>query len=380
MLQERSHKLKQITMKPLWFLPLLLLLLSSCKNEREEQLKRDIVGEWKFVSEEQVPGCSDSELLPPPPPGQNITGYGFYADGLCEYKPGFHTIQTLNDAPVIGYEGKKCSYVISEDSLKIIRESGQVWYSYKVEHYNKDTLYLKKDNSIVIKMARLHYVVQPSGHYDAIEVVSPFGNVKINNNGNVLYEANAITGREGYLTGNITKQKYSELERDFLKINVKALNTSYSSMASEGDVTKVKLIRNGKIVTQIRDFGQSSPAELQWAYRNLIYLFVDKSLTPYATNFPKMLGYDAYYYAGKRRCQLYWDEKFRLVQALNKAKEVRVSFVPKYRLTYGFSMLDTYMNTDGRYYELPPEEGGKTLDLGYDFIERNGLKLSAFSD
>jgi hypothetical protein len=35
-------------MKSICLIPLLLLLF-SCKNEKEEQLKRDIVGEWEFV-------------------------------------------------------------------------------------------------------------------------------------------------------------------------------------------------------------------------------------------------------------------------------------------------------------------------------------------
>ncbi|MFP9114813.1 DUF6438 domain-containing protein [Flavobacterium sp. RHBU_3] len=357
-------------MKTLYFLPLLLLFF-SCKNEKEEQLKRDIVGEWKFVSGYIETACRDS-VLSPPPPGLSVLGYGFYENGVCEYKHGFQIIHTLNDRIVVGYDGKKCTYTIGADSLKIVLGSGKVWQAYKIEYLKGDMLSLRVNSCEVVKMARMHYAINPAEHYDAIEVISSLGRMKIDSKGNVLYKANSITGSEGYLQGNVTKEKYSQFERDFLKANVVSLDTFYASKASDGATAIVSFIRNGKTVKKVQDDEQSSPAEFQWAYRNLIYLFTDKNLKPYRSKYPEMTEWGVIFSEGEKEYILMWLEQYTLVTGLDKAKTVTITFNSKYKMQYGHE--HKMVITDGRYYKFPPEDGSKTLDLGYNFIERNGLE------
>lgn len=343
-------------------------------------MKRDIVGEWKFVSEDVESPCSDSDF-PPPPPGRNILGYGFYKGGLCEYKPGFQTMHTLNGKPAVGYEGKKCSYIISADSLKIIRNPGKVWHSYKIEQLKGDTLFLKADSCVVTKMVRIHYTIDPSEYYTAIEVVSTLGKVKVDEEGNVLYKTNRITGREGYLEGNISRERYRELERDFLKANITSLDMSYSSTASDGAIAMVSFFKDGKIIKRIEDYGLSSPPEFQWACRSLIYLFVDKNLKSYTTTYPEIAGWDVRFVQEQKELYLSWTDEYKLITAFDKAVQTEQHFRPVYNVFYGFPKpKQKCIQTDGRYYKFPPEDGGKTLDLGYNFIEKNGLKLTVNSD
>lgn len=360
-------------MKPHHLIPLLLLLF-SCKNEREEQLKRDIVGEWKFVSAQKDSGCLNVDE-PPALPGRNMLGYGFYKDGLCEYKPGFQIMFTLNGKPAVGYEGKKCSYVISADSLKIMRNSGKVFQAYKIEYLKGDTLLLRSNSFTGIKMERMHYTIDPSEHYTSIEVVSTLGRVKIDDEGNVLYKTNRITGREGYLKGNISRKRYRELERDFLKANITSLDMLYYSTASDGAIAVVSFLKDGKIIKRIEDYGLSSPPEFQWAYRSLIYLFVDKNLKPYATKYPEIAEWNVHVVKEQKELCLSWIDEYKLITAFDKAVQTEQHFSPVYNVFYGFPKpKQKCIQTDGRYYKFPPEAGGKTLDLGYNFIERNNLE------
>jgi hypothetical protein len=52
-----------------------------------------------------------------------------------------------------------------------------------------------------------------------------------------------------------------------------------------------------------------------------------------------------------------------------QAQAADVKFEPLYQLNY---LEGQSVQTDGRYYKF--EAGGKTLDVGYNFIERNNLE------
>lgn len=67
---------------------LIVFILFSCKKNKDEQLKKDILGEWTYIKTEdqRKPKKSNNSHTPPPPTilGNHVQGYIFSENNLCE--------------------------------------------------------------------------------------------------------------------------------------------------------------------------------------------------------------------------------------------------------------------------------------------------------
>ncbi|MFP9099664.1 DUF6438 domain-containing protein [Flavobacterium sp. RHBU_24] len=366
-------------MKPFYLLPFLLLLL-SCENEREAQIKRDIVGEWKYIEDFDSIPYTDS-LLPPPPPLDVMYDFSVLDDTTYLDKSGYWKKNENEPGGLIYYSGRKTKYKIKDSMLMVFNPVEKNWYFEKIYSLNGDTLIYKLEAKKYRRFTRQHYKINPNEKYDAIIVSAspcfgscPIADVRIDRNGTVTYQGSYNNLKNGNFTATISAKDYLALEREFKKAGIDSLETYYAATHTDDQTITVTFIKDGKIYRTISDYGFQSPSELRSACNQARFLYQQLELKEAALPYPDLrqgyVGFDK----SNKSCVLEMSEQFFLVTELEKAKPVRHVFNGKFIFQFGKYGHKKFIVTDGRYYKLPPEDGGETLDLGYNFIERNGLE------
>ncbi len=312
-----------------------------------------------------------------------MRGYQFYNNGSCEDKVGYIYIDETN-----GYENRKIHYLgnitkykIEEDTFKIFNLESKRWATIKITSIEKDTLTLQLDDSLYSKYSREYYKIDPTEKYDRIIVSSsgcygscPVESFSLDRYGNVMYKGLSFTDNTGLFNSQIPKEEYLKIENWFKKASIDRLDTDYSANHTDDETVSVTFIKINRIYKTIYDYGHESPLEFQWAYTPVRYLDENLELKLFANN---MLYIPVRIYQFEtitETCSLNQSESFLLITELVGSKETSVKFKPEYSFRY-LTNNDTkqIIETDGRYYRVTDQIGTKTVDLGYNFLERNNL-------
>lgn len=360
---------------------LTILALFSCKSEKEQQLEKDIVGEWTYIRTLDIrkPNAND-ELLPPPPPfRRNTSGYIFNEDKSCENKLGYYKRIEGNEREErkIIYLGNKTKYKIEYDSLKIFNLLDNSWQSQKIFSITNDTLTIQTSDSLFAKYVRIKYQLKPNETYDKIIVSSsgcygacPILDISIDKNGNVIYLGKRYNTQNGFFTSKISKVEYQNIETNFKKAEIKNLKDSYQANRTDDETVTITFVKNDKIVKSITDYGRQAPAELIWAYSPVRFLYQQinlKPLKPEITNFPK---WSISFETNQKICNLTKSESFYLLTEIFKGKEVVQKFDSKYKIEFwNDNDKKEILFTDGRIFKFT----NKTIDIGYNFLTENNL-------
>ena len=130
----------------------------------QQQLEKDIVGEWTFTKtiDNRKPNKEDN-YPSPPPVGKSTEGYIFYQNSNCENKSGYFITIERNEREnrKTFYLGNKTKYKIEEDSLMIFDISDSTWESQKILSIVDDTLTIQNSDSIFSKFIRTKYKLNP---------------------------------------------------------------------------------------------------------------------------------------------------------------------------------------------------------------------------
>ena len=360
---------------------LTILTLFSCKSKKEQQLEKDIVGEWIYIRTQDIrkPNTND-ELLPPPPPfGRNTSGYIFNDDKSCENKLGyFKRIEgKRREERKTIYLGNKTQYKIEEDSLKIYNLLDSSWQSQKIFSIIEDTLTIQTSDSLFEKYARIKYKLNRNETYDKIIVSSsgcfgacPILDISIDKNGNVIYFGERFNTQNGLFTSKISKEEYQNIETTFKKAEINNLKDSYQANWTDDEAVTITFVKNDKIIKSITDYGRQAPTELIWAYTPVRFLYQQinlKPLKPEITNFPK---WSISFETAQKICNLTKSESFYLLTEIIKGKEVAQKFDSKYKIEFwNDNDKKEIIFTDGRIFKFT----NKTIDIGYNFLTENNL-------
>lgn len=371
-----------------------VLFLTSCKTEREEGYKKAICGEWIFV---RVGSDNDSinearkkgkNLLEPPPSlceNKNFRkGYIFYSNNSCEDKRGYfkriNTKSRENGRTL--FLGTDTKYKVEDDSLKIFDLSDSIWRGVKIRSITSDTLTLEIKDTIFFKYAKTNYKIDKDQTFDMIIVSTsacfgscPISSTCIDKFGNFIFYGQAYTTKNGLYISKISQDLYHRIEMNFKKANIDKLDENYSANWTDDQTVSVMFIKDNKIYKTISDYGRQAPRELYWAYTQLSYLYQRLDLKPFIFNTPEPVSiYPASFETNGKICDLTRPERFNFITELNKGKVLNHEFEKKYILKY-WDAKDSLRSifTDGRYYQLGNNGNSITIDLGFNFLQRNNI-------
>lgn len=361
------------------------MLLLSCKNEKEEQLKHAIVGEWRFVA--IIDSAKHTEPDSLVERTYLISDFELRRDGAYTEKSGFWDVTNKSGKKVLKYYGWDARYEIESDSLFVQIPFRTKRRAIKIHSLIRDSLVCEFDTKKYTVFKRQHYRLSPKEQYDAIEVFTTtifgeqdFESVAITRAGDVYLEGGDNRKSSDDFTASISPEDFLKLQDGFKKAGIDSLKKSYSDENSDAATVMVNFIKNGHIYKTITDYDAQSPREFKDAYNHVRFLYQTLKLEKTQINYSEFARCDVTFHTpGKKSVQLNFNQKDIFIKGLAQAKPSNHMFKPKYRAMYGYFKKDKSLETDGRYYRFPSEDGGKTLDLGYDFIERNELKLSAVS-
>lgn len=353
--------------------------ISACNKDHE--YRKLIIGEWKFYKsidlEKEKTKTNGIQLADPPDLSEKLEGYSFSENGNCEYKEGYIDRYQYNDKNI--YLGRNTQYKIENDSLIIYDLIEKRWKGRKIISLKKDTLLLKKDDSKIEKYLKMNYqinyeysfdelVVSTSGCYGTCPVLS----ININKNGMVYIDADRYNTIEGHFIANASNSIFERIQLDFLKARYYELEDNYAANWNDMETITISFIKNGRIVKTIIDYGRQGPAELNWAYTYVRYLYQSLNLEKWkkATDVNFIFNHDLE--KGDSTLWLNESESFYLFKELQTKPKSTTRFNPIYKIKYRNGKDETkIMQSDGRYFKLA--DHSTTIDIGYNFFKDNKL-------
>ncbi|MFC5875563.1 DUF6438 domain-containing protein [Chryseobacterium arachidis] len=363
---------------------LLILFTVSCNSSK----KQNIVGEW--ILEEKKDQETDE---PPMPFARDPQIFIFNQDGTYINKNGyFKRIENAKwDENKTLYLGEKTQYKIKDDSLLIFNLIENKFESNKILQITKSKIVLElKDKSLItlISTKSKQYkntpidkiVVSKSACYGSC----PINSTIIDVNGDFLFYGERYNLKNGFfkseVSSNITQGIFNEIKN----IDIKSLKPEYSVSATDLPSSTITFISKGKIIKTIYDYGGESPFELKRLIRNISYLYQTIPLQPISVKDPSLI----YNFTSKtKRVSLEKEsERFYLFNELLKAKIInknleKLAFSGKYLIDlpedYEYDKMHLYerhIYTNGQIFNIQLRDKTiKTLDLGYNFFDKNNL-------
>jgi len=344
-----------------------------------------ILGEWKVVKVIDIKKTKDPNEPPPPPILYKIeyNGYIFKQNHVCEDKLSYCKFVDKTDKYASGilYLGKTTQFKIENDSLKIFSLSSNMWKSKKIFSLTPDTLILLNSDSTLVKYVKPVYHVNEKLSFDKIIVSSSgcfgscsIGDIMIEKSGKVYYYGVKFNTINGYYTSNIPSSKYQEIEYDFKKSNIDTLATWYHASRTDDEEISVTFIKDGRIYKTISDYGHESPPDFFWAYWPVRFLYQQLKLAKIQKD---INGYKNRFVAFENKqaiCKLSDSESFYLNNLLLfHSKTTQEKFESKYKIQYWQNDTEQTIYTDGRFFRIKNKNQSITLDLGYNFLEKNDL-------
>ncbi|KFC22937.1 hypothetical protein IO90_05100 [Chryseobacterium sp. FH1] len=361
---------------------LLIIILVSCKSEKQKQFEKDIIGEWsfaKYVELEKQENYNQILEEPPSPFFRNVGGFVFKENGTLMDETGFFDFDEgkSREERRILYKGDSTNYKINDDSLKIFNPIEKSWNKYKIISVTNDTLTLQKNQGYYLKYYKQTYKPKPNETFDKI-IISSSGcygtcailSVEFNKNGKVFYLGEKYNTVNGFYTSNISNFEYEKIENSFKKANIMKLKNSYSDSVSDSNTITVTFVKDNKIVKTISDYASQAPPELIMAYRKAMFKYQLIKLSKFETN--KNLVNPTFFnlYIGEKLIFLEQSERFLLLNGILNGEKVHININEKYRLKFSDVDKDFTIKTDGRFYKYQ----NQVYDIGYNFIEINNLE------
>ena len=360
-----------------------VLILISCKSEKQKRYEKEIIGEWNYVKDIEVNKQENKDYDEPPPPFfANLGGFIFEKDGTLIDKIGFFDFdeKKSREDRKIRYIGDSTNYTINNDSLKILNPVNKKWSNYKIISISQDTLTLQKHSNYYIKYEKAKFKIDKDEKFDKI-VISSSGcygtcaimSIEFNKNGEVYYLGEKYNLVNGSFTSKIKDFEYKIIENSFIKSNISELNSRYSAPVTDLNTISVTFFRDKKIIKTISDYGGQAPAEFIMAYRKAMYYYQKLHLNKIklANDLPQDATFSID--KGNKHIFLSDSDRFLLFNLLQNGKKVSSNFNPIYKLTfYNENNYETenVIYSDGRFFKTSKS----TYDIGYNFIKSSNLE------
>jgi len=371
---------------------LLALFVFGCKqNNQSELTKKSLQGNWAKVK------IVESEFYNIRPYSYTPFGLGFDNDSIDFFR-GFlkYERDSITHKTNINFRGNHTKYKLKDDSLFIKNPFLNKWdYKWQISITKKDTLVLKKNDSIVYKLIKQKYdsdnltefdqvIFSRSGCYGRCPIID----ISLDKNGNVLFQGEGYVNPLGFYKSIVNKKSTDFIFNKFKNADIIDLSNDYADGPTDGESITTTFIKKGKIIKTIYDYRKSAPRELLWAYvpiENLYNRIKLDSLPIDKPFYPKLQ-----YYTFERDTSilsLQKSESFFLWTEISKSKIVNNDFNAKYIV--GFRGNYTYwgkdpdkkrkhkyeidkIESDGRYFKFYFEgQNPITYDLAYNFLEQN---------
>lgn len=216
-------------MKTIFQISLLLIILVSCKSEKQKQFEKDIVGEWNYAKQvESKKHVDDSQIIEEPPSlfFANLGGFIFNDKGTVIDKKGFFDFNEgkSREERKVTYKGDSTNYKLDNDSLKILDPINNSWNNYKIISITKDTLTLQKHDGYYLKYFKPKYELNANETFDKIIISSSgcygtcaINNIEFNENGEVFYFGEEYYTINGFYKSTISNAEYKKIENSFKK-------------------------------------------------------------------------------------------------------------------------------------------------------------------
>jgi hypothetical protein len=372
-------------MKPVNYLMLMIcMMILSCKLDDHQKQSQLIIGDWTFVKEELKYKTKLDPIESLPIKMGLKSGYTFDESGTCEDKLGYFKHKSSDYTQFLGIQTK---YRVRDNRLGIFDLAHKVWKEYEILKLDNNILRLVINDSVNVIYEKSNYKLAPEVPFDQIIVSSsgcygtcPINDVMIFRSGEVILNNEQYTKNKGLFSSHIDSKEFENAEKKFRKANLKMLKDRYAADWTDDNEITISLIQNGKIYKTISDYGNQSPAELYWAYLPVTFFDQKLNLKSLSKNSNAYVQRIFSFEKGDKLIRLAKSEGFYLANLLSKANCVNKVFVEKYILkAYGDQRL-IRITTDGQYYKMKlKDDRYLTVDLGYDFLQRNDLleRLSA---
>lgn len=357
---------------------ILFSLIASCSN-KDNELKKQILGEWKF--EETIDLRKKQELkgLTPPPPiptGYKL-GYEFYDNDSCDYKGGFFKWHETKDFIERFYEfiGVKTSYKIEKETLKIYDRNKNKWANYHISDIKNDTLKVRIDDSTFQLFSKVYKKSKLKDKVDAIIVSSsgcygscPISDFYIKSDGYAIFNGKKYNSKNGYYLAKGTQTDFENILSLFERCQIDSMQNEYQATHTDDECVSVTFIKDNKIVKTVSDYGHVSQTEFIWAYTQSRFYYQKLNLVS-AKNIDTILPKEIYgFQTVNQVIRLEDSERFYLGLEFAKAQKVpsikkNLTFQAKGWNGEGYDKIET----DGKLIKYK----GSTYDIGYNFIEKN---------
>lgn len=354
---------------------IMIFLFVSCEKKKINNYENRIIGEWIFEQEN--------------PKRENHFytdfSYSFDKNGNCESKPGFFEIKerTEKEERKVIFYGTKTKYKIEDDSLYILNLISKKWYACKIVGVNTKKLKLNFESNAILEFSKIECNQNENENFDKIIISkSPcFGscginNVEINKDGNVNYSGSAYNLKNGFFKSKIDTNLFNEIEQSLKKTNYLKLEDQYSADWTDDQEVSVTFVKDNKIIKSITDYGRQSPKIFRINIEPVTFLYQKLKLVE-NKNVEEFQNINFYRFVkGNQIIDLTTSEVFYLFNLLSNSKSTNKTFKSVYSTTYDNDLLHDLrrIETDGRYFKIySKNENAITLDLGFNFIEKNEL-------
>lgn len=351
----------------------LLLTLISCEKKPTYNYENSILGDWIF--ENEIPKRKNYFY--------SDFGYSFAQNENCVSKPGYFDTKEKNEKEerkTIFY-GTKTKYRIVDDSLYIFNLVSKKWDASQIVEITSKNLKLKFEKNIILNFSKVNYKENKNESFDKIIISKspcfgscPINDIEINKNGEIYYHGSGYNTKNGFFKSKIKPNDFKEIEIDFKKTNFLNLKDNYSANWTDDQEVSITFIKDNKIIKSIKDYGRQSPKLFRITIEPLTYLYQKLKLqeNKKIKEFQE-LRYFSFEKANKI-ITLSSSEAFFLCNLLSNSKITNYTFNSKYFRDYDTDLDIHRIETDGRYFKMiPHNKNSYTLDLGFNFIEKNEL-------
>ena len=366
-----------------------LILLFSCQKKESNPN----IGNWYF---DQIVDYDSTKIKFPKIilEAEFAPYYNFEIlnDSVLDYKQGFY--YTITNKVWNGNErhhflrsyyflGSKTKYKIDKSNILFFDKTSKDWDTIRIKKISNDTMIVQGYENAFYRLIKKQNNHFDDKSYDAITVdrspcfgSCPFNSTYLDRNGNFFFKA--------YSSNTQIKNSYSKLDSSqvkyyfnlFDKIPIFDLKDNYSIQATDGQTNTISFFKNGKIVKTISCY-MKTPIDLQKAYSELSYAYQNVRVEDdFEFLFMEKVNLFSFE-TSNSEFRLKESESFFLEVALRNGKQVKTEMNSNYNLKFSDwnEVSDVLkITTDGRFYQiLMKDKTIKTIDIGYNFIEKNPI-------
>ncbi len=375
---------------------------STRDSSQESATRRNferLQGEWQAVDEE------------------SMEAYVFREDSTCIYTPGYYTYHkkfyTPNYRPsainfflhidggvasIQHFLGSETAYFVKENELILYNPESRTWDHYSLQFRKADTLLLAGAGQEKVFAKKQYEPNTPL--FDQIILSIPVRwipseleyvekRISLKRSGEIWYYKESSCDRDIVtMLSQLKPGDYDYMEGLFKQADIlNYITAKRTPNKKEKEMNKphwegkfsITFIRNDRMITVEEPLDVFQTKEFYWAYLTAMYADErDQIVKPldylhhigfYPDRFP-------IYDRENRILKLAGSEQFYLFTLLYRAEETDRDFNPLYRIPvyepYAYQKTLT-IETDGRYFRYFHKYETVTLDIGFNFIERNNL-------